>query len=96
LKEGRKVDLDRVPRERIAAIIGLLHYYNAEVPHDEIQVAELAGSEALGLEKVIENEKKRPADYSPEDVQMLIRNVTRVLQVGTATAELLKYGVEKQ
>jgi hypothetical protein len=69
---------------------------NAEVPHDEIQVAELAGSEALGLEKVIENEKKRPADYSPEDVQMLIRNVTRVLQVGTATAELLKYGVEKQ
>jgi hypothetical protein len=96
LKEGRKVDLDRVPRERIAAIIGLLHYYNAEVPHDEIQATELAGSEALGLEKVIENEKKRPADYSPEDVQMLIRNVTRVLQIGTATAELLKYGVEKQ
>jgi hypothetical protein len=94
IKEPRKVRLDKIPPQRMAFMKGLFSYYKTELPSDERQAAVIAGTEAVGLAKMLDSDKERFANYKLEDVQTLIRSVTRVLEIGTGTAELLKYGLE--
>jgi hypothetical protein len=72
---------------------GLFSPYKMGLPSDERQAAGLADEAALGLAQSLEAEKELFARYNLESLRALLMEVTRTLEVGTALADLMKYGL---
>ena len=89
----RVVNREKVPPERLKSMDLLFRSYKMGLPSDERQAAGLAQEAVEGLAASLEANKDLFARYKLENLQGLLGEVTRTLQLGRALAELMKYGL---
>ena len=89
IKRPRKIKMRALPRDRHEKIQRTFLSYKVQLPADELAVAKLAVGETERLIQVVKERSPRFEGNNLPEVQLILQQITRLLQLGTYSAEMM-------